>query len=265
MFRLGIAGCSGRMGQTLLGVARGMEQCAVVIGSERAGTADSLIRERIQHVSSPDMALTFDAAEMFQFADAVIDFTAPDSSVALAKAAADTGKIHIIGTTGFEPHQQAAIVEAAKKARIVQSGNFSLGVNVLEMLVEKAAMLLSDVYDIEVDEMHHNLKKDAPSGTALMLAKAAAKGRGVEFDQAKTHYGEGQLGERERGTIGMSVRRGGEVVGVHTVTFAGPGENLELTHRASSRTIYAHGAIKAAMWAKDKSAGLYSMRNALGL
>jgi 4-hydroxy-tetrahydrodipicolinate reductase len=265
MLKLGIAGCTGRMGQTLLEVAAGTKGCAVAIGSERAGPAESLIRERIQHIAPPAMALTFDAAEMFKFADAVIDFTAPDSTVALAKAAADTGKIHIIGTTGFEPHHLAAIQEAAKKARIVQSGNYSLGVNVLELLVEQAAKLLSDVYDIEVDEMHHNLKKDAPSGTALMLAKAAAKGRGVDFSKAKTHYGEGQLGERVRGTIGMSVRRGGEVVGEHTVTLAGPGETLELTHRASSRSIYAHGAIKAAMWAADKPAGLYTMRDVLGL
>jgi 4-hydroxy-tetrahydrodipicolinate reductase len=195
----------------------------------------------------------------------VIDFTAPEASVAQARACAEIGSVHVIGTTGFTPAQTSAIQAAGSRARIVQSANFSLGVNVLSALVERAAALLDAEYDIEIDEMHHRLKKDSPSGTALLLAASAAKGRGIELSKAHRHYGEGMLGERERGTIGMSARRGGEVVGVHTVTFAGPGETLELTHRAQDRGIYAHGAIKAALWAHAQPPGLYSMRDVLGL
>src|SRR5262249_16852613 len=158
-------------------------------------------------------------------------------------------KILIAGTTGLNDLQQQVIKRAAEKAVIVWSANMSLGVNILGALVEKVAALLPVEYDIEIDEMHHRLKKDAPSGTALMLAHAAARGREVDARSAITHYGEGLIGERAKGAIGMSVRRGGEVVGIHRVTFAGPGENIELVHEAFSRDIYAHGAIRAAQWA----------------
>lgn len=238
---LAIAGSTGRMGQALLRLAA--ETPGVKL-AHAGGLADT-------------------PQALFAGADAVIDFTAPDYTAAIAQACA--GKIHIIGTTGLSPAQQETVQAAAQRARIVQSANFSLGVNVLEALVERASALLQDDYDIEIDEMHHALKKDAPSGTALTLARAAAKGRNVDLAKHKVHYGEGQLGERKRGTIGMSVRRGGEVVGDHTVTLAGPGERLELSHKAGNRDIYAHGAIRAALWAATRKPGLYSMRDVLGI
>ncbi len=201
-----------------------------------------------------------DAAALFAEAGAVIDFTGPEHTVALARAAA--GKIHIIGTTGLTEGQQKIVREAASKACIVQAANFSIGVNVQAAIVEKISALLGEEYDIEIDEMHHAMKKDAPSGTALMLGRATAAGRRVDFAKARRDSSEG---ERKRGSIGISARRGGEVVGVHTVTFAGPGENLEFTHRAFSRDIYALGALHAAAWAEGKKPGLYSMRDVLGL
>lgn len=260
--KIGVAGCSGRMGITLVRLLSASN--ALTMASERKG-AEAAAKAVLAAAGASGISVTDDPVVLFAACDAVIDFTAPGSTVALARAAASAGKIHIIGTTGLSAAEQKEIVAAAKSARIVQSGNYSLGVNVLEALVQKAAAMLADDYDIEIDEMHHALKKDAPSGTALMLAASAARGRGVSLDASKVHYGEGQLGERKRGTIGMSVKRGGEVVGVHTVTFAGPGENLELTHRGFSRDIYAHGAIKAAEWAKDQKPGLYSMRDVLGI
>lgn len=263
--KVAIAGCTGRMGLTLVSAVHVHDATQLVAGSERPGTDEGAIRDMLARAGATDLPVVFSAAELVAMSDAVIDFTSPESSLAIAEAAANKGSVHIVGTTGFSPQQAEALKAHAKKARVVWSANYSLGVNVLDALIEKAAALLSDDYDIEVDEMHHKFKKDAPSGTALMLAKAAARGRGVDFDDARVHYGEGMIGERERGSIGMSVKRGGDVVGVHTVTFAGPGENLELTHRGFSRDIYAHGAIKAALWAKSAKPGLYTMRDVLGL
>lgn len=236
---IAIAGSTGRMGQTLVQALNSRTDCRV---AHAGGLHDS-------------------AETLFAQADAVIDFTAPDYSAAIAQEATKGGKVHVIGTTGFTPAQQAEIVQAAKHARIVQSANYSLGVNVLEALAEQAARILADDYDIEIDEMHHRMKKDSPSGTALMLGRAAAKGRGMTLPPVNPD----RNGERARGDIGFSVRRGGEVIGDHTVTLAGPGERLELVHKASSRDIYAHGAIRAALWAAGQKPGLYSMRDVLGL
>lgn len=263
--KIGVAGCSGRMGLALVRIISGTPGCVFAIGSERPGFDDKQLRAVLAAAGANTLKLTDNPAALVANADAVIDFTLPEHTAELAAEAARRGSVHIIGTTGLDARQQAAIRAAAKKARIVQAANFSLGVNVLEALVQKAASLLPTAYDIEVDEMHHALKKDAPSGTALMLGHAAARGRKAEFDKVRMHYGEGEIGERKPGTIGFSVRRGGDVVGVHTVMYAGPGEVLELTHRAASRDIYAHGAVRAALWAKDRPAGLYSMRDVLGL
>ncbi len=255
--RIAIAGCTGRMGQTLVRVVRAAPGCTLALGSIRAGE-EAAAKEL-------GIAFTYTAKELVESADAVIDFTAPAATCEIARAAATTGAVHVIGTTGISEAQQREIAAAASGARLVQSANYSLGVNVLAALVAQAGALLDAHYDIEVDEMHHRLKKDSPSGTALLLADAAAAGRKIALADARRHYGEGLIGEREHGTIGLSARRGGEVVGVHTVTFAGPGETLELTHRAQSRDIYAHGALKAALWARNKKPGLYSMQDVLGL
>jgi 4-hydroxy-tetrahydrodipicolinate reductase len=249
---LAIAGCTGRMGQALIASAHANKDVKVTAGSVRSSTT--------QHAGG--LFTTSDPAVLASKADAIIDFTTPEATLALAREVAKTGGILIIGTTGFSDGQQKKILECAASARIVQSGNFSLGVNILESLVEKAAALFNEKYDIEISEMHHKHKKDAPSGTALMLGKAAAKGRKVSLDGKKAID---RSGERKDGDIGFSVLRGGDVVGIHNVMFAGQGELVTLSHQGFSRTIFATGAITAALWAQDKKAGLYTMRDVIGL
>lgn len=198
-------------------------------------------------------------------ADAVIDFTAPAASVALAQRSAALGLIHVIGTTGCSEDDDAAIAAAGVAgARIVKSGNFSMGVNVLASLVKQAAAVLAD-YDIEILEMHHAKKVDAPSGTALLLGQAAADGRQIGLAQHSVRVRDGHTGPREPGTIGFASLRGGTVVGDHSVILAGPSERIELNHRAEDRAIFAHGAARAALWARDRQPGLYSMADVLGL
>ncbi|MFN9112990.1 MAG: 4-hydroxy-tetrahydrodipicolinate reductase [Bacteroidota bacterium] len=254
MFKLAICGAAGRMGQTLIAAAMVDSRFKLVAVSERPGAASSLTVDA-------SVAVVTTAQALMEQADAVIDFTAPANSLAVAEAAAARGAIHIIGTTGFSDSQQKKIAALAAHARIVQSGNFSLGVNLLAALVEQAAKALDDRYDIELFEMHHKHKKDAPSGTALMLGRAAAKGRGVDFESKKKLDRDG---ERRRGDIGFSVARGGDVVGIHDVMLAGPGETITLSHQGFDRSIYASGALAAALWAKDQKPGLYSMRDVLG-
>ena len=205
-----------------------------------------------------------DIKELFAVSDAVLDFTAPAASVANAKAAAETGKVLVIGTTGLTETQRAEVAKAAEKAPIVLAPNMSVGVNLLQALVEKVASILDPAYDIEIVEMHHRNKVDAPSGTALALGKAAAKGRGESLDKVACYERHGVIGARPAGEIGFATLRGGDVVGDHTVIFAGTGERIELTHKASSRAVFANGAVRAALWAAGQKAGLYSMRDVLG-
>ncbi|MFP9139463.1 4-hydroxy-tetrahydrodipicolinate reductase [Devosia sp. XGJD_8] len=198
-------------------------------------------------------------------ADAIIDFTAPGASVALAHKAATLGLVHIIGTTGCSEADDAAIAEAGRQgARVVKSGNFSMGMVVLANLVRKAAAALAD-YDIEILEMHHNKKVDAPSGSALLLGEAAAAGRKIALKTHSVRVRDGHTGPREAGTIGFATLRGGTVVGDHSVILAGPSERIELNHRAEDRTIFANGAARAALWAAGQAPGLYSMNEVLGL
>ena len=198
-------------------------------------------------------------------ADAIIDFTAPGASVVLSQKAAALGLVHIIGTTGCAEDDDAAIAASAQAgARIVKSGNFSMGMVVLANLVEKAAAALAD-YDIEILEMHHNKKVDAPSGTALLLGEAAARGRHIALKDHAVTVRDGHTGPREPGTIGFATLRGGNVIGDHMVILAGPSERIELNHRAQDRTIYANGAARAALWAASQPAGLYGMTDVLGL
>lgn len=211
------------------------------------------------------VAITDDMDQALQGADAVIDFTAPATSVDVAQKAAQLGLVHVIGTTGCSAEQDAAIAAAAQSgARIVKSGNFSMGMVVLANLVEKAAAALAD-YDIEILEMHHNQKVDAPSGTALLLGEAAAKGRDIALADHSVRVRDGHTGPREAGTIGFATLRGGNVIGDHMVIVAGQSERIELNHRAQDRTIYANGAARAALWAAGQPAGLYSMVDVLGL
>lgn len=260
--KIAIAGCSGRMGLALVQAVLSRPDLTLVTSSERPGFDAASVNAKLASYGCKNLLVTSDPDELVEKADAVIDFTAPAATLAVAKAIAKKGGVHIVGTTGFSPAEQKELESYKDKARIVQTGNFSLGVNLLELLVERTAKTLAEEYDIEIYEMHHKDKKDAPSGTALMLGRAAAKGRGVDFDKKKVIDREG---ERKRGDIGFAVERGGDVVGIHTVTFAGKGEVLELKHQGFSRDIYTAGAIKAAEWAVKQKPGLYSMRDVLEL
>ncbi len=258
--KLAITGCLGRMGRTLVEAVTASPALTLAAVSVQERTEAEAARALV----GQGVFVTQDTRALVEAADAVIDFTVLEYSLGIAAEVAAQGKIHILGTTGFTDIQQAQLSQCAKSARIVQSGNFSIGVNVLARLVEQAAARLSEEYDIEIREMHHRHKIDAPSGTALLLGEAAAAGRGVSLKDARRHYGEGRIGAREEGTIGFSVQRGGGVIGDHEVTFAGAQEMIMLSHRSFSRGIYAQGAIKAALWAKDKPPGLYSMHDVLG-
>jgi 4-hydroxy-tetrahydrodipicolinate reductase len=264
--RLVVAGAGGRMGRTLvkaisetkgLALAGALEDPRSPLIGWDAGT--------LAGISEIGVKLTGDADKAIAAADGVIDFTVPAASLHYAEAAARARKVHVIGTTGMSAADEAKIVLAAKSAVIVKSGNMSLGVNLLAALARRVAKTLDDSYDIEIIEMHHNQKVDAPSGTALLLGRAAAEGRGVDLDQRSVRSRDGHTGKRNPGDIGFATLRGGTVVGEHTVMFAGPAERIELTHKAEDRMIFARGALHAALWARGQKPGLYSMADVLGL
>lgn len=261
--KIAIAGCLGRMGKTLVEyiASSGHE---VIGGTIRPGQEEKA-RELFRSIGIADPLLSDDVSIIYDQADAVIDFTRPEHSLLVANAAADKNKIHICGTTGFSPEEKEKITELSKKARIILAPNMSIGVNLLMKLSEQVAQTLDEEYDIEIYEMHHRHKVDAPSGTALGLGRSVAVGRGVSLEEMTDAARNGFTGERMPGRIGFAVSRGGDVVGDHTVTFAGPGERVELSHKASSRVIYARGALKAAEWAATQSPGLYDMQDVLRL
>jgi len=263
---IGVVGCAGRMGRMLLKTLAETEGCEIAGGCE---APDSPIIGKdlgeLAGIGTLGRAVSGDPLEVFAKAHAVIDFTAPAASVRHAELAAQGQVALVVGTTGLAPEQQAAIEKAARHTPIVQAANMSLGVNVLLALVEKTAAMLDADFDIEIVEMHHRWKVDAPSGTALALGRAAAAGRGVDLDQVAQRGRDGMTGARRRGDIGFAALRGGDVTGDHSVTFAAEGERIEIGHRAASREIYARGAVKAALWARGKPSGLYSMKDVLGL
>lgn len=259
--KIAIAGILGRMGLTLAQAAQSDARFTLIAGSEQEGFNITEAQTALAAYGAANLLLTSDPKALAKQADAVLDFTAPAATLAVARAVAEQGGIHIIGTTGFTDDQQKELMRYAKGARIVQSGNFSLGVNVLEQLVEQAAKILDDSYDIEIFDMHHKHKKDTPSGTALMLGHAAARGRNTDLNKKKIID---RKGERKKGDIGFTSSRGGDVVGIHNVTFAGPGETVTLSHQGFSRDIFAAGALHAALWAKKQKPGLYSMKDVLG-
>jgi 4-hydroxy-tetrahydrodipicolinate reductase len=206
-----------------------------------------------------DVALGEDNADVF------VDFSAPDALEQNLQAARAAGKPILIGTTGLGERHQALIGEAAGEIAVIQAANTSLGVNLLSHLVREAAARLGDEWDVEITEMHHRMKADAPSGTALLLGQAAAEGRGVKLEEVSDRGRDGITGARTRGDIGFAALRGGTVAGEHQVIFASDYERIELGHRAESRAIFARGAVQAALWLADKSAGRYSMADVLGL
>ena len=263
--KVAVAGAGGRMGGAILRAIVATAGLVVQSAFDRIGNPQIGKDAGVVAGLEPLGVIVLDHVEAaLAGAQAIIDFTAPASSVALARKAAERGLVHIIGTTGCSAEDDAAIKAAARAgARIVKSGNYSLGVNVLMGLVRQAAAALPG-YDIEILEMHHNRKVDAPSGTALMLGEAAAKGRGIDLGTHSVRVRDGHTGAREAGTIGFATLRGGTVVGDHTVIFAGEKERIEITHRAEDRAMFANGAVRAALWARDQKPGLYDMADVLG-
>lgn len=264
--KIGVTGCAGRMGKMLMSRVLTHNGCELAGGSERRESG-FIGRDLGEVLGGRALGITVTAYpfELFDAVDAVLDFTAPAASVEHAKIAAETGKILIVGTTGLTAEQTDVLKKCAEKTVIVAAPNMSVGVNLLFALVKRAAAVLDPSYDIEIVEMHHRNKADAPSGTALGLGHAAAEGRQVALDDVARYERHGIIGARPAGEIGFAALRGGDVVGDHTVIFAGAGERVELTHKAASREIFADGAIKAALWARGKPAGLYTMQDVLGL
>ena len=264
--RLVVAGAGGRMGRTLIHAIAATDGVTLAGAIERA---DSGVIGRdageLAGLGANGVKVISDAALLLKNADGLIEFTIPAATLALAELSASAGIAHVIGTTGHSAEEEAVIAQAARRAPIVKSGNMSLGVNLLAALVKRVAQTLGDDYDVEILEMHHNKKIDAPSGTALMFGRAAAAGRGIDLDAHAMRGRDGMTGARRKGDIGFAALRGGSVVGDHSVIFAGPAERIELAHRAEDRMIFARGALHAALWARGKKPGLYSMADVLGL
>jgi 4-hydroxy-tetrahydrodipicolinate reductase len=264
--RIGVIGCAGRMGRANMAQLLATGDVELVGGTERAGHAT--IGTDLGTLAGGEpigIACTGDNAALMTKAHVVIEFSVPAATIANARLAAEHGCAHVIGTTGLEAADRAALVEAAERTAIVWAPNMSLGVNLLLGLAEKVAASLGEDFDIEIVEMHHRHKVDAPSGTALAIGEAAARGRGRPFEVLSVRGRDGITGPRQPGTIGFAALRGGDVVGDHTITFAGDGERLELSHKASSRAIYSKGAVRAALWAGRQKPGLYGMKDVLGL
>lgn len=264
--KIAVMGAAGRMGLELMRAVADNRDCVLSGATEVPGSA--VLGRDIGELIGRDtrgIAVSLDAAAVISKADAILDFTSPAASAAFAKQCAKSGAVHVIGTTGFDAATQSVIEEAAKSTVIIKSGNMSLGVNLLAALTKKAAAALGEDFDIEIVEMHHRLKVDAPSGTALLLGDAAAAGRGVRLSEKSVRVRDGHTGARKLGDIGFATLRGGSVVGDHTVMFAGDGERIELTHKAADRSIFAKGAVRAALWGKGRAPGLYSMADVLDI
>ncbi|MCK6441215.1 4-hydroxy-tetrahydrodipicolinate reductase [Elstera cyanobacteriorum] len=264
--KIGIVGGGGRMGQMLI------RQVARTDGATLAGVTDrdgapALGQDAglLAGLGPLGVPVTADPVALFAAADAVIDFTSPAATPLHAKLAAEHQTALIVGTTGLDEAAEEALAVAALSTPILQAPNMSLGVVLLSALVERVARSLDIDWDIEIVEMHHRHKVDAPSGTALALGQAAARGRNVDLADQSVRSRDGFTGPRTPGTIGFATLRGGDVIGDHTVTFAGQGERIELSHKAQSRDIFAAGAVRAALWCSGRSPGRYTMTDVLGL
>jgi 4-hydroxy-tetrahydrodipicolinate reductase len=264
--RLVVAGAAGRMGRAVIRAIA--ETDGVVLAGALDAPGGSMIGQdsgELAGLGRNGVTVSADAPAALDGAEGVVDFTIPAATVALAEQTSARGLVHVIGTTGFTPGDEKAVAAAAARAPIVKSGNMSLGVNLLAALVKQVARSLGDEFDIEIVEMHHNRKIDAPSGTALLLGAAAAAGRDIALAERSVRVRDGHIGARQRGDIGFATLRGGTVVGEHSVIFAGPHERIELAHRAEDRMIFARGAVKAALWARGHKPGLFGMSDVLGL
>jgi 4-hydroxy-tetrahydrodipicolinate reductase len=264
--KMAVTGAAGRMGRELIRAIHGREECALAGAIEQQGSlALGQDAGLLAGLGKLGVVITDDPLDVFAKVDAVLDFTVPAASVEFAGLAANARIVHVVGTTGLKGADQAKIEAAARHATIVQAASMSLGINLLTALTRKVAAALDEDFDIEVLEMHHRHKVDAPSGTALMLGGAAAHGRGVKLGDVAVRVRDGYTGERKRGEVGFATLRGGSVVGTHSVLFAADGEVIELTHRAMDRGIFARGAVKAALWGRGKGPGLFSMMDVLGI
>jgi len=264
--RIAVLGAAGRMGQALTRALVETPGCTVAGGLEAKGApAVGQDLGELAGIGRLGVAVTDDPLPLFAHIDGVLDFTAPAASVAFAGLAAQARIAHVIGTTGFSQDDLAKLEAAARHATIVKAGNMSMGVNLLAALTARVAAILGPEFDIEILEMHHRHKRDAPSGTSLMLGAAAAEARNISLAERSVRTRDGDIGPRPGGDIGFASLRGGDVVGEHRVIFAGPGERIELAHIATDRGIFARGAVRAALWARGKPPGLYSMADVLGL
>jgi len=264
--RLIVAGAGGRMGRTLVHAIAAMDG-AVLAGAVDAPGSAVIGRDagELAGLGQNGVVVGADVAPLLAQADGLLDFTVPAATLALAELTAKAGLVHVIGTTGLSGENDKLIAQAGKRAVIVKSGNFSMGVNLLEALVKRVAKTLGEDFDVEVLEMHHNKKIDAPSGTALLFGEAAAAGRGIDLATHSERGRDGHTGARKAGSIGFASLRGGTVAGEHHVIFAGADERIELVHKATDRMVFARGALKAAQWARGREPGLYSMLDVLGL
>ncbi len=256
--KIGVVGCNGRVGTLIINELLSGEWEAHNIELSGGSARDTVD-------NSDKFFVTDSEDELFKISDVIIDFTLPEGTRNHAKLAAEHKKTLIVGTTGLTHEDEIELRKAAEETTIIYSANMSVGVNLLLALVEQAAARLDPDWDIEIFESHHKYKVDAPSGTALAIGKAAAAGRNNSLENLADYNRHGQIGVREKGKIGFSVARGGDVVGEHTTFFYGDGERLEMTHKATDRKLFAKGAIRAAIWSEGKEAGLYSMRDVLDL
>ncbi|HXC89672.1 MAG TPA: 4-hydroxy-tetrahydrodipicolinate reductase [Stellaceae bacterium] len=264
--KIGVVGCGGRMGRMLVTEIAATEGCTVAGGSEapNSGYINQDIGE-LAGIGRIGIPIGEAVDKLIRISDVVLEFTSPAATVEHAALAAELGKAMVIGTTGLSPEQADVVRQAALSIPIVWAPNMSLGINVLLNLVEQVAHRLGTDWDIEIVEMHHRGKVDAPSGTALALGQAAAAGREVVLEEVEQRARDGITGPRRRGDIGFAALRGGDTTGDHHVIFAGAGERLELSHRATTRAIYAKGAVRAARWVVGRPAGLYGLKEVLGL
>ncbi len=264
--KIAILGAAGRMGRMLIGAVAERADATLAAAVDRpGGPAEGQDSGLLAGRGASGVMIGGDAAAAFASVQAAIDFSSPAASARHAELAAQAGVAYVVGATGLAAAEEEALRRAAQFIPVVYAANFSIGMTLLADLVQRAAAGLGSDFDIEIVEMHHRHKVDAPSGSALMLGRAAAKGRGVALDACAVRGRDGVTGARPAGAIGFAALRGGDVAGDHTVIYAGDGERLELTHRAGDRAIFARGAVRAALWAVGRPAGLYSMRHVLGL
>ena len=266
MVRIAVAGAAGRMGKRIAALSAENEGLELAGAFEKKGHGDvGKDAGDVVGLGTLGLSIVDNIGDVLDGSDVIIDFTYPDSTIQNIKAAADAGKGVVIGTTGLSSDDVSAIKEAAGKIPCVMASNMSLGINLLLKVLMDIARALGDDYDVEIIEAHHKMKKDAPSGTALAMARVLAEALGRNLDEHAVYERKGMIGERKEKEIGIQTIRAGDIVGEHTVIFGGIGERIEVTHRVSSRDTFARGALRAALWMKDKPAGLYDMQDVLGL